>query len=202
MTLTDFEKLVGPHRIMTILRGHEAAAAVRMAGHAWDAGVRVLEVTIATQDDVPALAATVAAGAERGLPVGAGTVISPEHVRAAARAGARYTVAPGFDAEVLAASLAAGMPHLPGVATGTEVQRAHRAGCRWVKAFPATSLGPAWYRAIRGPFPDVHYVATGGVTVETAREFLDAGARVVAAGAAFADPEQRAALAELVKSTS
>lgn len=198
--MADFEEIFGEHRVMAILRGMVPEETTRVAGDAWDAGVEVLEVTIGTSDAVPALAAAVAAGAERGRPVGAGTVTSPEQVRAAARAGARYTVAPGFDPEVLAASLAAGVPHLPGVATGTEVQRAHRAGCRWMKAFPATVLTPAWFRAIRGPFPDVAYVGTGGITVDTARDFLDAGARAVGLSTSATDPTLRR-LAELVKTT-
>ncbi|MGH8791242.1 MAG: bifunctional 4-hydroxy-2-oxoglutarate aldolase/2-dehydro-3-deoxy-phosphogluconate aldolase, partial [Stackebrandtia sp.] len=110
-----------------------------------------------------------------------------------------YTVAPGFDAEVLSASLAAGMPHLPGVATATEVQRAAAAGCVWLKAFPATALGTAWFRAMRGPFPHVKFVATGGVDAGTARDFLDAGAKVAAMGAALSDPESAAALERLVR---
>ena len=200
--MDGFEQVVGTHRIMSILRGLAPDEAVRVAGQAWDAGVEVLEVTIGVPEAVPSLRAVVAAGAERGRLVGAGTVTSPERVRAAALAGARYTVAPGLDPEVLAASLAAGMPHLPGVGTGTEVQHAHRAGCRWVKAFPASALGTAWFRAIRGPFPDVRYVATGGVTVETARDLLDAGARVVGLGAVVAGPAEWERLAELIKTAS
>lgn len=114
------------------------------------------------------------------------------------RVGARYTVAPGFDPTVLGESLAAGLPHLPGVATPTEVQHARRAGCRWVKVFPAGPLGPAWFRAIRGPFPDVRYLATGGITIRAARDFLDAGAQVVAFGAAATDPARYADLMELI----
>lgn len=196
--MTDFEDLFGARRVMAILRGLPTPETVALAQQAWDAGVELVEVPIATAEQVPALAAAVAAGAERGKLVGAGTVVAAEQVRAAAQAGARYTVAPGLDRAVLAASLAAGLPHLPGVATATEVQHARAAGCRWVKAFPANTLGPGWFRAIRGPFPDLHYVATGGVTVETAEDFLDAGARVVAIGAALADPAQRDRLAKLV----
>jgi 2-dehydro-3-deoxyphosphogluconate aldolase/(4S)-4-hydroxy-2-oxoglutarate aldolase len=99
---------------------------------------------------------------------------------------------------VLAASLAAGLPHLPGVGTATEVQQAYRAGCRWLKAFPAAALGPAWLSALHGPFPDVRFVATGGLTVADAPTFLAAGARVVALGAALADPAQRAQLGTLL----
>jgi 2-dehydro-3-deoxyphosphogluconate aldolase/(4S)-4-hydroxy-2-oxoglutarate aldolase len=212
---SSFEELFGGHRVMTILRGQPAAETVALAQRAWDAGVELLEVPIGAPEQVASLAAAVAAGAERGKLVGAGTVITGEQVRVAAQAGARYTVAPGLDPAVLAASLAAGMPHLPGVATATEVQHAHRAGCRWVKAFPAVALGTAWFRAIRGPFPDLCYVATGGLTVATAPEYLDAGARVVALGAALGgggapqrgaggtlltDPAQRERLADLTNS--
>lgn len=200
--MSGFEQLFGSQRVMTILRGLPVDETVQLANLAWDAGVQVLEVPIGAPEQVASLAAAVAAGAERGRSVGAGTVITREQVRAAEQAGACYTVAPGFDPAVLAASLAAGMPHLPGVATATEVQHAHRAGCGWVKAFPAAVLGTAWFRTIRGPFPDLHYVATGGMTVETARDFLDAGARVVALGSALTEPAQRERLAELIKSTS
>jgi 2-dehydro-3-deoxyphosphogluconate aldolase/(4S)-4-hydroxy-2-oxoglutarate aldolase len=147
---------------------------------------------------VPSLAAAVRAGRERGMPVGAGTVITPEQVAAASAAGAAYTVAPGLDGVVLAASLAAGMPHLPGVATPTEVQQAVRAGCTWVKAFPASVLGPAWFRELRGPFPRVRTVATGGVDGHTAPQYLAAGASVVGVGSALSDPAQIELLAALL----
>lgn len=197
----SFEELFGKHRVMTILRGLPADETVALAHRAWDAGVELLEVPIGAPEQVASLTAVAAAGAERGKLVGAGTVITSEQVQAAARAGARYTVAPGLDPTVLAASLAAGLPHLPGVATGTEVQHAHRAGCRWLKAFPAAALGTAWFQAIRGPFPDLQFVATGGLTVAVAPDFLDAGARVVALGAALTDPAQRERLAGLVSSS-
>jgi Entner-Doudoroff aldolase len=118
-------------------------------------------------------------------------VITAEQVRAAAAAGAQYTVAPGFDPAVLAASLAADMPHLPGVGSATDVQRAWLAGCRWLKAFPAKALGPAWIAGLLGPFPDVKFVATGGLSVTDVPAFLAAGTRMVALGAALADPTQR-----------
>jgi 2-keto-3-deoxy-6-phosphogluconate aldolase len=57
-----------------------------------------------------------------------------------------------------------------------------RAGCTWLKAFPAASLGPAWFRTMRGPFPDVRFVATGGLTVTTAPDYLAAGAAAVGLG--------------------
>jgi Entner-Doudoroff aldolase len=178
-------------KLMAILRGLSPDDTVTMANRLWDNGITVLEVPIATPAQLDSLRAAAGAAAKRGLRVGAGTVITAEQVRAAAAAGAQYTVAPGFDPAVLAASLAAGMPHLPGVGSATDVQRAWLAGCRWLKAFPAKALGPAWIAGLLGPFPDVKFVATGGLSVTDVPAFLAAGTRMVALGAALADPTQR-----------
>jgi 2-dehydro-3-deoxyphosphogluconate aldolase / (4S)-4-hydroxy-2-oxoglutarate aldolase len=196
--MIDFDELFGTERIMIVLRGLPPATTVELATLAWDMGIKLVEVPIGTPHQLPSLAATVEAGAERGRLTGAGTVVTERHVHDAASAGARYTVAPGFDAAVLDASLAAGLPHLPGVATPSEVHHARRAGCRWVKVFPAHTLGAAWFRALHGPFPDLRFVATGGITAESAPDYLDAGARIVALGTALTDPVQRTQLASLV----
>jgi 2-dehydro-3-deoxyphosphogluconate aldolase/(4S)-4-hydroxy-2-oxoglutarate aldolase len=198
MSEQGLDGLFGGHRVLAILRGMPVDTTVELAERAWDLGVTAVEVPARDALGLEALRATVRAGAERGHPVGAGTVITPEQVRDVAGAGAAFTVAPGFDPEVMAASEAAGMPHLPGVATPSDIQGVLRAGGRWVKAFPATSLGTAWFRAVRGPFPELRIVATGGMDARNAREYLDAGARMVAVGSALADPEQIPLLAELV----
>jgi 2-dehydro-3-deoxyphosphogluconate aldolase / (4S)-4-hydroxy-2-oxoglutarate aldolase len=186
--------------IMAILRGFAPDETVRLALIAWDLGIDAVEVPIGRPEHVESLVAAVAAGQTLGKSVGAGTVVTPDQVDAAVRAGAVYTVAPGLDLDVLAYSVAAGLPHLPGVATPTELQRAQANGCTWVKAFPASSLGPSWFRDVRGPFPDVRLVATGGVTAQTAAQFLDAGASVAAVGSALSDPSQLPALSVLVHS--
>jgi 2-keto-3-deoxy-6-phosphogluconate aldolase len=75
------------------------------------------------------------------------------------------------------------------------VHRAIQLGCRWLKVFPASSLGPQWFSAVRGPFPDVRLVATGGITPAMAPAFLEAGAVAVGLGSAGDDPAALAALA-------
>jgi Entner-Doudoroff aldolase len=175
--------LVGTDRVVLILRALDPETTVARAEAAWSAGIRLVEVTIGTPGGLAALHAAVEAGAAHGQRVLAGTVLTPDAARGAAAAGALGTVAPGLDLDVLAASHDAGLPHLPGVATPSEVQRAVGAGCRWMKAFPAVSLGPAWFRTMRGPFPGVRFIATGGVTASTAGAFLDAGAVAVGMGA-------------------
>lgn len=185
-------------RIMAILRGLPPAETVRLAQLAWSLGIDAVEVPIGRPEQVEALRAAVDAARAAGKLIGAGTVVSIEQVKAASAAGAAYTVAPGFDRDVLSASNDAGMPHLPGVATATEVQWAIGAGCSWVKAFPASSLGPTWFKDIHGPFPDLQLVATGGLTAETVPMFLGAGARVTAVGSALSDPAQLPGLASVL----
>ncbi len=193
----SMDDIIGNCRIMAILRGLPVHETVELASKAWDLGIRLVEVPVQTPDAVPSLRAAVAAGLERGHGVGAGTVTTVEQVREVADSGAVFTVAPGFDPAVAAASAAAGLPHLPGVATPTEVQMALRHGLTWLKAFPASVLGTGWFGAMRGPFPQLKLVATGGMDAHTARAYLDAGARVVAVGSALSDPEQVELLAEL-----
>lgn len=192
-----FTAMFATRPVLGILRGFGPEETVARAERAWDLGLTALEVPLEVPEQAASLAAAVAAARERGLSVGAGTVRTHEQVRAAKRAGAAFTVAPGHDPRVAAYSRELGLPHLPGVATPSEIQAALLGGHQWLKVFPASALGPSWLRAMRGPFPGVRLVATGGVDARNAREFLDAGADAVAVGSALADPEQMALLSAL-----
>lgn len=185
-----FDDLFGTQSLLCILRGAGPEETVAQAQRIWDLGVTALEVPVEVPEQVASLAAAVSAGRERGLVVGAGTVRLADQVDDVRKAGAAFTVAPGYDPEVAARSLEVGLPHLPGVATPSEIQSAMRDGYGWLKAFPARALGPTWFRAIRGPFPTVKLVATGGIDLENAQNFLSAGADAVAVGSALSDPEQ------------
>lgn len=192
------ERAFGSSRVMAILRNMEPEHALLLAERAWELGISSVEVPIQQERYVPSLARVADAARERGLGVGAGTVTTREQLDHAERLGCSFTVAPGTDERIAAESVARGMAHVPGVATASEIQAARRAGCGWVKAFPATLLGPAWFAAMRGPFPELNIVATGGVDAGNAGELLRAGARVVAVGSALEDPRQLELLAELL----
>lgn len=194
-----FGDLFAGQPLLGILRGCTPRETVARAERAWDLGITTVEVTVEVPEQVASLRAAVTAAHERGLRVGAGTVWTPEQVDAVRDAGAAFTVAPGFDPLVAARSRHAGMPHLPGVATPSEVQAALRAGHTWLKTFPAAALGAGFLRLLRGPFPHVRLVATGGIDAGNAAEFLDAGADVVAVGSALSDPTQLDRLAELME---
>lgn len=105
------------HRLHLVLRGLTPAEAVKSATRAWDAGVEHVEVTIETPTAVPSLVAVAGAAAERGVAVGAGTIIQFEQLDAAGSANASFTVSPGLDEAVIKESIRRGLPHLPGVAS-------------------------------------------------------------------------------------
>ncbi|MCM3658711.1 bifunctional 4-hydroxy-2-oxoglutarate aldolase/2-dehydro-3-deoxy-phosphogluconate aldolase [Agromyces mediolanus] len=195
----EFAELLGGAPLMAIFRGLGARRSLELAERAWELGIDAVELPIQSADDVEALRLVAAAARSVGRVVGAGTVVSAEQVELAAGAGAAFTVSPGFDEAVVRASAAAGLPPLPGVATATEVQRAAALGLSWLKAFPAASLGSGWFRAMRGPFPEVRFVATGGLDAGNAADFLAAGVRAVAVGSALEDESQLPRLAELLR---
>lgn len=194
-----FDTAFAPAPLMLILRGLGARRSVELSERGWGLGIGIVEVPLQTDADADALRAVVEAAAARGLVAGAGTIVDAAGVRRAAECGATFTVAPGTDPEVLDESARLGVPHLPGVATPSEVQAVQRRGLRWAKAFPAARLGSAWFRDMHGPFPDMRFVATGGMSAHNAAEFLAAGARVVAVGSAIEDEAQIPALAALVR---
>jgi 2-dehydro-3-deoxyphosphogluconate aldolase/(4S)-4-hydroxy-2-oxoglutarate aldolase len=192
-----FDRIFARQRVMAILRGYDPQRTVELCRIAWDAGIDAVEVPVQSESAYPSLVAAIAAARERGTSIGAGTVTTPGQVERVAGLGAAYTVAPGTSTRVIETSLALGLPHLPGVATASEITVVLDHGLTWVKAFPAAQLGPAWISAQRGPFPQVTFVATGGIDAGNAADFLDAGARVVAVGSALADPGQLRLLGRL-----
>jgi len=133
-------------------------------------GVRVLEVTLRTP---VALQAITAMAQVPGAIVGAGTIRSAADARAAKAAGAVFGVSPGYTPEVGAACREIGLPLLPGVATASEVMAAQADGLSFLKFFPATAAGGIpMLKALAGPFPDVVFCPTGGISLATAPDFL------------------------------
>lgn len=151
------------------------------------AGVRVIEVTTNT----PNWSAIVAAAQLHAFAhVGVGTVLSPTHVQQARDSGATFTVSPGLDARVVEACREVGLQHLPGIATASEVQSALALGLSAVKFFPAGAMGVDYLAALRAPFDDVRFVATGGISIENADQWLDAGAFALGIGSALIPDRQ------------
>ena len=134
-------------------------------------GIRMLEVTLRTPQALACIEAIA-----REVPeavVGAGTVRSAQDVQSCAMAGARFLVSPGYTHAIGQASRDTGLPLLPGVATGSEIMMAQEDGLKELKFFPAMQAGgAAMLKAWGGPFGDVKFCPTGGVTATNAAEFL------------------------------
>jgi 2-dehydro-3-deoxyphosphogluconate aldolase/(4S)-4-hydroxy-2-oxoglutarate aldolase len=161
--------------------------AVPLARALVEGGVKVLEVTMRTAAALPAIEAIARAVPE--AVVGAGTLRVPADAKAAKDAGSLFAVSPGYTEAMGAACRAVGLPLLPGVATASEVMRAQADGLTFLKFFPAMQAGGIpMLKALHGPFPDIVFCPTGGITVETAPQVL-ALPNVVVCGGSWLTPQ-------------
>lgn len=151
-----------------------------------EGGVRVLEVTMTVPGAVE-LIARLAPTMPAGFCFGAGTVLDAGTVAKVVDAGAQFVVSPVFRRKVIEAAHARDVPVMPGCFTPTEILDAWDAGADIVKVFPATAVGPAFFRDLRGPLPQVKVMPTGGVTIDNAGDWIRAGAVAVGVGTALLD---------------
>ena len=169
---------IGSTRVIAIVRFHEGGDLAGTLAALERGGIDVVEITL----DTPGALSAVADAASAGRSVGVGTVLTADQVRESADAGARFVVSPGLVPEVVETALELGLEPLPGVLTPSELIAATGLGARVVKLFPVSTGGPALVRALKGPFPDVPLVPTGGVRIDDIGAYLDAGAIAVALG--------------------
>jgi 2-dehydro-3-deoxyphosphogluconate aldolase / (4S)-4-hydroxy-2-oxoglutarate aldolase len=170
--------LLGPGSLIGIVRFHEGGDVPGTMAALVHGGIEQVEVTI----DTPGALDAVAGAAGEGRTVGVGTIVDSEQVRAAAAAGAQFVVSPGLVPEVIETALTLGLEPMPGVFTATEILTASAAGARVMKLFPASAGGPSYLRALRGPFPTIAIIPTGGVRIEEVQAYLEAGATAIALG--------------------
>ena len=157
--------------VIPVIVIHDLADAVPLARALVEGGVKVLEVTLRTPVALRCMEAI--AAAVPGAIVGAGTIRSVADARDAKNAGCTFGVSPGYTSEVGRACRDIGLPLLPGVATASEVMQANADGYSFLKFFPATAAGGIpLLKALHGPFPDVVFCPTGGITPESAPQFL------------------------------
>jgi 2-dehydro-3-deoxyphosphogluconate aldolase/(4S)-4-hydroxy-2-oxoglutarate aldolase len=190
---TAIESLLGPYRVVPVCGRVRPADASPLAGALVAGGLPLVEVTLRSPDALEGLAAV---AAQPGLVVGAGTVRTARQLRDAVDAGARFVVSPCLTESLAVAALELGVPFLPGVATATEVQLAVEAGFAVVKFFPAESAGGlAAVAALAGPFPEVRFVPTGGVSAANAAAYLEHPS-VLAVGGSWMLPESLRAVGD------
>ena len=157
--------------VIPVIVIHDLTDAVPMAQALVDGGVKVLEITLRTPIALRCMEAI--AKAVPSAIVGAGTVRSVADAQAARDAGCQFAVSPGYTSEIGHACRQMGLPLLPGVATSSEVMRANADGYFFLKFFPAMAAGGMpMLKALAGPFTDVVFCPTGGITLESAPQFL------------------------------
>ena len=181
----DAYEVLAADRVVAVVRAERVADAAELAAALADSGIRCVEFTFT----IPDVLVAIEAAADSGAVVGAGTVVDSDQARAAVAAGARFLVSPACIAAIAEAAAAEGVPAFLGAYTPTEAFAAHRAGAAAVKLFPAGPGGPDYVRHLRGPFPELALIPSGGIDETNAREFLAAGAVAVYAGSSLAPPE-------------
>src|SRR5690349_3009923 len=174
--------------IVAVVRSPDSRQLVEVARALADGGVSVVEITMSVPGALDVVRQVRDALGDRVL-LGAGTVLDPETARAALLAGAEYLVAPTVNLDVIRLCQRYDKLVMPGAFTPTEILTAWEAGADIVKVFPAEVLGPAFFKALRGPLPQVRLMPTGGVDLATAAGFLKAGACCLGIGSQLVEPK-------------
>ncbi len=183
--MSNWLGLLRKHRVIAVIRAPSAALAHDMARAAAAGGIHLLEITWNTPD-----AAVLVPRLRQELPecvIGVGTLLDRPMLDQALACGAQFCFSPHTSPELLAVARAAAIPLIPGALTPTEILNAWQLGASSVKVFPAQSLGgPAYIQSLQGPLSPIPLIPTGGVNLENAAAFLQAGALAVGlAGSLF-----------------
>jgi len=174
--------------VIGILRGVKEESLQGVAEASIAGGLRFLEITLNTANSFHLIKKATEQFFD--LTVGAGTVLSVEEAKKAFDSGAKFIVAPDFEEEVAAFCVENKLAYFPGALTPTEIQRAWKSGATMVKVFPASQMGPEYFKQIKGPFDKIKLIAVGGVNPGNIKKYLGAGADAVALGGSIYSVER------------
>jgi 2-dehydro-3-deoxyphosphogluconate aldolase/(4S)-4-hydroxy-2-oxoglutarate aldolase len=173
--------------IVPIVRTSSAEMAIKAVAAIYDGGIPCVEITMTVDRAIKALEAVADKYGDK-VVLGAGTVLDPETARACMLAGAEFFVTPSLNLRTIELVKRYSKPIFPGALTPTEIVAAWESGADGVKVFPCSAVGGAKYiKALKGPFPQIDLVPTGGVNLETIADFLNAGASAVGIGGELVD---------------
>jgi 2-dehydro-3-deoxyphosphogluconate aldolase/(4S)-4-hydroxy-2-oxoglutarate aldolase len=173
--------------LVAVVRSPDSRQLVEVVRALAEGGVTVVEITMSVPDALEVIREVRRELGGRVL-LGAGTILDPETARAALLAGAEYLVSPTLNLDVIRMCRRYDKLVMPGAFTPTEILAAWEAGADVVKVFPAEVLGPAFFKALRGPLPQIRLMPTGGVDLNTAADFLRAGACCLGLGSQLVEP--------------
>lgn len=173
--------------LLAVIRGPSAELTLKMVDALVEGGVTGIEITYST----PAAASVVHDLNEKygdAILLGMGTLTRTEQAQEAYQSGAQFLVSPHIDPDLALAMRATGLPMMMGALTPSEVFRSYSLGSQVVKLFPGSQGGPAYLKALKGPFPEIPLMPTGGVSLETISQWFAAGAFAVGAGSELCPP--------------
>jgi 2-dehydro-3-deoxyphosphogluconate aldolase/(4S)-4-hydroxy-2-oxoglutarate aldolase len=189
MTKTQIRSSIIDIGIVPIVRTNSAESAVKSIEAVYAGGIRSAEITMTVPGAVKALEKLADALGDK-MVLGAGTVLDPETARICILAGAQFLVTPALRTSTIEVAHRYSKVICPGALTPTEVLTAWEAGADFVKVFPCSNMGGAKYiKALKGPFPQIEMIPTGGVNLDTAADFLKAGSAAVAVGSELIDAQ-------------
>jgi 2-dehydro-3-deoxyphosphogluconate aldolase/(4S)-4-hydroxy-2-oxoglutarate aldolase len=184
MDKREMMELIQETGVIAIMRAKSSDQLLAAADAIKAGGVQAIEVTMTTPGALDVIRqATERYGAD--VLFGVGSVLDPESARAAILAGAQFVVCPTLNLKTIELCHRYAIPVVPGAYTPTEILTAWEAGADMVKVFPASVGGPAYFKAIKGPLPQVKLVPVGGVDLDTTADFIRAGADAVGVGSAL-----------------
>lgn len=175
------------NKVIAILRKVDKENLLPTAEALYNGGIRLMEVTFDqsgefTAEDTAEQISLLSSHFGKDLSVGAGTVMSQEHVESAYNAGAKYIISPNINQEVIKKTVELGMVSIPGAVTPTEIELAHTWGADFVKLFPAGELGLGYIKAVLAPLNHIKVLAVGGINENNLKDFLNAGIQGVGIG--------------------
>jgi 2-dehydro-3-deoxyphosphogluconate aldolase / (4S)-4-hydroxy-2-oxoglutarate aldolase len=174
---------MGRTRLVAVVRSKSAEEALATAKAVAEGGVKFIEITFSVPSALDVIEILVAEGR---LHVGAGTVLANEEAEEAIGTGAEFIVSPSLELNLIPICHEANVPCVPGAATPTEILTAARAKADLVKIFPADTIGgPHFVRQMSGPFPDIRFMVSGGVSLTNIKEYVQAGVTGICLGSAY-----------------
>lgn len=189
MTKDEVRRRITEIGIIPVVRASNSEQALLGAEAVRAGGIPIVEVTMTVPGAIEVIARLARTVGDSVL-IGAGTVLDADAARECVAAGAQFIVSPGFDRETMEAVRSEGKIMMAGALTPTEITAAWKGGADFIKIFPCGSVGGSKYiRALRGPFPQIPFVPTGGVNLETAADFIRAGAAALGIGSELVQAE-------------
>ena len=170
-------------RLVAVVRSQSAEEALRLAHAAAEGGIKFVEITFSVPGALDVMGEL---AREKRVHVGAGTVLAPQQAERAINAGAEFVVSPSLELNLVDICHGANVACVPGAATPTEIIAARRAHADLVKIFPADLVGGHYFvKQMRGPFPDIRYMVSGGVSLKNVQEYVRAGVTGICLGSAY-----------------